>query len=179
LESQIPQIETIARRLAASIQRGGKILWFGNGGSAADAQHLAAELVGRFSRERKALPSLALNVNTSILSAIGNDYGFEQVFARQIEALCEPRDVAVGITTSGNSPNILQGLRAATTIGAFAVAMTGGKGGCVKDCADECFIVQSNVTPRIQEVHILVGHIFCDWIEKALEGEGLENHSVS
>jgi D-sedoheptulose 7-phosphate isomerase len=168
LEALVPQIETIAKRMAACLQGGGKILWFGNGGSAADAQHLAAELVGRFSRERRAFPSIALNTNASVLSAIGNDYGFDKVFARQIEALCRPEDVAVGISTSGNSPNVIHGLRAAAAVGAFTLAMTGGAGLRAGDCAEELIRVPSSVTARVQEAHILIGHILCDWIEAAL-----------
>ena len=165
LEPLIPRIAEIARRLTDSLKAGGKILWMGNGGSAADSQHLAAELVGRFNRERPGLPSIALTTDTSILTAVSNDYGFETAFARQIEALCRAEDVVVGLSTSGNSPNILAGIRAAKAIGAYTVGLAGKDGGALRALADTHLVVAASDTARIQEAHILIGHILCDWIE--------------
>jgi D-sedoheptulose 7-phosphate isomerase len=165
LVQQKPVLESIAAEMARTIIGNHKILWCGNGGSAADSQHLAAELVGRFRRERKGLPSIALTTDTSVLTCVGNDYGFEQVFSRQVEALCSRQDVLVGITTSGNSPNVCCALQAARDIGALTVAFTGERGGKAADIADLTLRVPSNSTARIQEGHILCGHILCDWIE--------------
>ncbi len=167
LEPMAPQIEQIARRMSAALNNGGKIIWMGNGGSAADSQHLAAELVGRFSRERSAIPSIALTTDTSILTAIANDYGFDKVFARQVEALCTAGDVVVGLSTSGNSENVMQGIKKAKELGAYTVCLSGGQGGRLKDMADISLVVSVSRTARIQEGHILVGHILCDWIEAA------------
>lgn len=152
--------------MTRTVLAGNKIIWCGNGGSAADAQHLAAELVGRFRRERRGLPSIALTTDTSILTAVGNDYGFDQVFSRQIEALCHKRDLVVGITTSGNSKNVCAALQAAREIGAATVAFTGEGGGTAADISDIALRVLSKDTARIQEAHILCGHILCDWIEE-------------
>jgi len=163
----------LGRLMADRLAGGSKILWMGNGGSAADCQHLAAEIVGRFSRERPALPSIALTTDTSILTAIGNDCGYEKVFARQIEALCQAGDVVVGISTSGNSSNVLEGLKAARDRGALTVGLTGGNGGSMCALVDYCLIVPSRDTARIQEAHILMGHLLCDWVEAELaEGAG-------
>ncbi len=166
--SFIPMITAVAERLTACLQNGGKVIWMGNGGSAADAQHLAAELVGRFTRERPALPAIALTTDTSILTAIANDYGFERVFARQIEGLCTPKDVVVGISTSGNSPNVLAGIESAGKIGAYTVGFAGGiNGGRLKELADTCLHVPCATTARVQEAHIFIGHVICDLIESA------------
>ena len=162
-------LERIASKMSAAILRGNKILWCGNGGSAADSQHLAAELVGRFLRERRALPSIALTTNTSILSAIGNDYGYELIFRRQVEALCAAGDVVVGISTSGNSRNVCLALEKAHEIGAYTVAFTGMKTGGLGRVADETLQIPSTETPRIQEGHILCGHMLCDYIEQSLD----------
>jgi D-sedoheptulose 7-phosphate isomerase len=162
-------LERIASKMSAAMLDGNKILWCGNGGSAADSQHLAAELVGRFLRERRALPSIALTTNTSILSAIGNDYGYEHVFRRQVEALCVPGDVVVGISTSGNSRNVCLALEKAREIGAYTVAFTGKNGGGLARVADETLQIPSTETPRIQEGHILCGHMLCDYIEQSLD----------
>jgi D-sedoheptulose 7-phosphate isomerase len=162
-------LERIASKMSAAMLSGNKILWCGNGGSAADSQHLAAELVGRFLRERRGLPSIALTTNTSILSAIGNDYGYEQVFRRQVEALCVPGDVVVGISTSGNSKNVCLALEKAREIGAYTVAFTGSNGGGLARVADETLQIPSTETPRIQEGHILCGHMLCDYIEQSLD----------
>lgn len=168
LHTQLPLLERIASRMSHAILEGGKILWCGNGGSAADAQHLAAELVGRFLQERRGLPSIALTTNSSIVTAIGNDYGYEHVFRRQIEALCAPGDVVVGISTSGNSKNVCLALEAARQIGGFTIAFTGLRGGIIADIADETLQIASNETPRIQEGHILSGHMLCDYIERCV-----------
>ena len=168
-------VETYAERLlevgkiiANALKDGNKVLLFGNGGSAADAQHIAAEIVGRFKRERKALPAIALTTDTSILTAVGNDYGFETIFERQIEALCMPGDIAIGITTSGNSENVIRGLKKAHDLGATTIALTGRDGGKVVDIAHYSFIVPSYDTARIQECHITIGHVLCEIIEHLL-----------
>jgi D-sedoheptulose 7-phosphate isomerase len=164
-------IETVAAvgaALAGALRGGRKIFFFGNGGSAADAQHLAAELVGRFERERRALPAIALGTNTSTLTAIGNDYSYEAVFARQLEALSSPGDVAVGISTSGRSPNVISAVRAGRKAGVITVGMTGLRGDELAASADYCVRVPSDKTPRIQEAHILIGHILCEIVEEEL-----------
>lgn len=161
-------IARIGEMLVDSLKKGNKVLLFGNGGSAADAQHIAAELVGRFAFDRPALPALALSVNSSCVTAIGNDYGFDVVFARQLEALARPGDVAIGISTSGNSPNILAGLAAAKRLGVHTVALTGCTGGKLRNTVDCCLCAPSNETPRIQECHILMGHIISDLVEWAI-----------
>lgn len=164
-------VSTVARAgkvLVESLRQGNKALLFGNGGSAADAQHIAAEFVGRFGFDRPALPALALSVNTSCVTAIGNDYGYEVVFARQVEALGRPGDVAIGISTSGKSPNVLRGLSAAKGLGLHTVALVGCAGENVKDVADYCICVPSSETPRIQECHILVGHLLAEMAEEAI-----------
>lgn len=163
-----PQIEQIAARMTSIVLGGGKIFWMGNGGSAADSQHLAAELVGRFSRERKALASIALTTDSSILTAVANDYSFDEIFGRQLEAQCNSNDAVVGISTSGNSENVVCGIRTAKALGAFTVGLTGKGGGRLARDADVSLVIPSEVTARIQEAHILVGHILCDWIENAV-----------
>jgi D-sedoheptulose 7-phosphate isomerase len=160
--------ERIAGQLTKAIRNGHKILWCGNGGSAADSQHLAAEIVGRFQRERSGWASIALTTDTSVLTAIGNDYGFEAIFARQVEALCRPGDVLVGLTTSGNSPNVCKAIQCARMLGAFTVGLTGEGGGRIATLADACLCVASRNTARIQECHILFGHMLCDWVEREL-----------
>lgn len=163
-------IARVSEILLNALKSGNKLLLFGNGGSAADAQHLAAEFVGRFAFDRPALPALALSVNTSCLTAIGNDYGFEQVFSRQLEALARPGDVAIGFSTSGNSPNVLNGISTAKKIGLHTVAFTGTPGGKLKQAADldHCLCAPSGETPRIQECHILIGHIVSELVEQEL-----------
>jgi D-sedoheptulose 7-phosphate isomerase len=158
-------LERIAAEMTRAILDGKKILWCGNGGSAADSQHMAAELMGRFRRERRGLPSIALTTDTSALTAIGNDYGFENVFQRQVQALCTSGDVVVGISTSGNSKNVCFALEAARLCGAFTVALTGQGGGLMGKIADATLSIASKDTARIQEGHILCGHMLCDWIE--------------
>jgi D-sedoheptulose 7-phosphate isomerase len=154
--------------LAASLSHGGKLLLFGNGGSAADAQHLAAEFSGRFLRERGGLPSEALSVNSSAVTAIANDFGYEQVFARQVEAFAQPGDVVVGITTSGTSPNILRAMEAAKKHGATTVAFTGNGGGPLAKIADLVLMGPDGYSAIVQEVHITLGHIICDLVEQDL-----------
>jgi len=154
--------------IVKALRGGGKVMFCGNGGSAADAQHLAAEFTGRYLKERRALPALALHANTSALTAIGNDYGFDLVFARQIEALGKEGDVVVGISTSGNSPNVLRALETAKEKSIYTVALTGASGGKMKDVADCAIRIPSEETPRIQECHILTGHIICEIAEDML-----------
>jgi len=158
----------VAETLVAAYRRDGKVLLFGNGGSAADAQHIAAELEGRYLHDRPALHALALHANTSALTAIANDYGYARVFARPVEAAVRPGDVVIGISTSGNSENILEGVRAARAQGAVTVALTGAGGGRLKGLVDHCLAVPSAETPRIQEAHILIGHILCELVEQEL-----------
>jgi len=167
----IPEIARVADVILNACRNGNTIFWFGNGGSAADAQHLACELVSRFLLERKALASIALTTNTSELTAIANDYSFDQVFARQVEALVNPGDVVIGISTSGNSPNVIEGIRTAKLLGAITVAFTGAKGGKLRGEADYLIMVPSDDTPHIQESHIMIGHVLCYLVEKELFGE--------
>ncbi len=161
-------IAKVSELLVDTVDKGNKVLLFGNGGSAADAQHIAAEFVGRFAFDRPALPALALSVNTSCVTAIGNDYGFDLVFSRQIEALARPGDMAIGISTSGNSSNVLHGLSTARKMGLCTVALTGCTGGKLKNAAEYCICAPSNETPRIQECHILIGHIISELVEETI-----------
>jgi D-sedoheptulose 7-phosphate isomerase len=165
-------VADVARTIITSIRGGGKVLFFGNGGSAADAQHLAAELAGRFLRERPGLPGLALTTNTSCLTAIGNDYGYDLVFARQLQAIALAGDVAVAISTSGNSTSVLRAAEAAKEKKMITVGMTGADGGKLKPLVDYCLCVTSDHPARIQEVHILIGHILCEIVEEELFNEG-------
>ncbi len=166
--AQGQEVLAAARLLANTFKGGGKALTFGNGGSAADAQHLAAELVNRFQVERPPLAALALTTDTSILTSIANDYDFQEVFAKQVRALGKPGDVAIGLTTSGSSPNVVRGLEAARQIGLQTLVLTGGDGGPVAALADLALIVPSGVTPRIQEVHLTIIHILCDLVDYLL-----------
>ncbi len=159
--------ERAAVRMTDCVLAGNKILWCGNGGSAADSQHLSAELVGHFRRTRRTLPSIALTTDTSVLTAIANDWSYQKVFERQVEALGRPGDVLVGISTSGNSKNVCAALAKARELGIFTVAMTGQSGGRLATVADVCLRVPSTTPARIQEGHILCGHILCEWIELA------------
>lgn len=163
----VPFIEDLAKRLVECLKAGGKVLFFGNGGSAADAQHLAAELVVRYRVNRAALAGIALTTDTSILTAGANDFGFDTVYARQVEALARKGDVVIGISTSGNSASVVNGLVEAKKQGCLAVAFTAEGGGRCSEVADLCFRAPSPVTARAQECHLLVGHILCDWVEKA------------
>jgi D-sedoheptulose 7-phosphate isomerase len=171
-EELLGQIVRVARAMAEVLRAGGRVFFFGNGGSAADAQHLAAELVGRFAIERRALPAMALSVNSSALTAIGNDYGYEQVFSRQLEGLARAGDMAIGITTSGNSANVVRAMESGRAMGLRTVALTGARGGQIRGVVDECLCVPSDLTPRIQEGHILIGHILCEYAERTLFGKG-------
>lgn len=166
LEEHIDRIEEIASVFISSLKNKGKIIFIGNGGSAADAQHLSAELVGRFKKDRPALSSLALSVNTSVLTAIGNDYNFNEIFTRQIEALANPCDIVVGISTSGKSKNIINAIKKSKTLGIKTVGFLGKDGGALKDIVDIPLIIPSNDTARIQEMHILAGHIICEIVEE-------------
>lgn len=154
-----------------SLANGGKLLLMGNGGSAGDAQHIAAELVGRFKKERKALPAIALTTNSSTLTALGNDYEYAVIFARQVEAFVRKGDVVVGITTSGNSENVVRALKLANEMGASTIGLLGNQGGKAKDIVTVAIVVPSNDTARIQEVHITIGHIICEILEQELAQE--------
>ena len=162
------QVEAIAQAILTAFRSGKKVLWFGNGGSAADAQHLAAEFSGRFLRERPGYASEALSVNPSAVTAIANDFGYENVFARQVEAFAHHGDVVVGITTSGNSRNVVYGLEAARRRGAVAVAFTGNGGGKIVQTADLVLMGPDGYSAIVQEVHITMGHIICDLVDQAL-----------
>ena len=165
LESKFDVIETAAAAVVKCLSDGGKILWMGNGGSAADAQHMAAEIVGRFVKERPGLPSIALTVDTSILTAVGNDYGYDEVFARQVQALGDPGDVVVAISTSGNSPNVLKALAAARDLEMVAIGLTGDGGGKMADAVDILIDVPSRMTARIQEAHLFIEHTLCEAVD--------------
>ena len=167
MASNAGTIATVAEVIVKSLRQGGAVLVFGNGGSAADAQHFAAELVGRYQTERKAWPAIALTTDTSALTAIGNDYGFDRVFARQLEALGRKGDVAIGISTSGNSPNVLRALEAANDRGVITIALT-GKGGKAAAIATHLIAVDEERTARVQEVHATVLHVICELIDKEL-----------
>ena len=162
------QIADVVELMINSFRNGKKLLIMGNGGSAADSQHLAAEIVGRFKLERAALPAIALSTDTSILTAIGNDYGFDRVFSRQIEALAENGDVVIGLSTSGNSPNVLKALEQAREHGCITIGLLGKDGGSIKTVCDLALIVPTNDTPRVQEGHITIIHIICDLVEKGM-----------
>ena len=161
-------VDRIARTLIAAFSAGRKVLWCGNGGSAADAQHLAAEFSGRFLRNRRALPSESLSVNPSAVTAIANDYGYDQLFARQVEAFVQPGDVVVGLTTSGASRNVILALEEAKRLGATTIAFTGNGGGKVAEVADINLIGPDGISALVQEVHITLGHIVCELVESAL-----------
>ncbi|MEN6414731.1 MAG: D-sedoheptulose 7-phosphate isomerase [Veillonellales bacterium] len=162
----LADIEKFAQICQAALKNGRTIYFCGNGGSAADCQHLAAEFVGRFVKERHGLPAVALTTDTSILTAVGNDYGFDQVFARQVDALVRQGDVVVGISTSGNSANVVRAMDKARLQGAKTIGLTGQQGGKLAKCCDLCLQVPSQVTARIQEAHILIGHIVCELIDE-------------
>jgi len=161
----VPAIENGCKLLTDTVLAGGKVLIAGNGGSAADAQHIAAELTGRYVKDRKALPAIALTVDTSALTAISNDYGFERVFARQVEAFARPGDLFIAISTSGNSPNIIHALHTARELGCKIIGLSGRDGGQMNNLCDLNIIIPDAVTARIQEMHILIGHIFCKAVD--------------
>jgi len=166
----IAQIDTVVKVITTAFQNGNSVYFAGNGGSAADAQHLAAEFSGRFYKDRKALPSEALHCNTSYLTAVANDYNYEVIYARLIEGITKPGDVLVGISTSGNSGNIVKAFEMAKTKQVVTIGFTGDKGGKMKEISDYLINVPSNDTPRIQESHILVGHIICELVESNIFG---------
>ncbi len=168
LGQQIKSISSIANLMIEQYQLGKKVIWFGNGGSASDSQHLACELVSRFYLERPALRSIALTTDTSILTAISNDYDFSQIFSRQVEALVDPGDVVIGISTSGNSLNVIKGITKAKEIGAVSVSFTGRDGGELKNISDYIIRIPSDDVPRIQECHIMIGHILCLLVEETM-----------
>jgi D-sedoheptulose 7-phosphate isomerase len=168
LEICLPDLTAAAEALIAAYRDGHKALFCGNGGSAADAQHLAAEFVGRYLRQRSPMPALALNGNSSVVTAIANDFGYDQVFVRQLEALAAPGDVVVAISTSGKSPSVVQAVRCARRLGLYTIALTGASGGHLRGLVDTLIAVPSDETPRIQECHILVGHALCDAVEQAV-----------
>jgi len=164
-----PAIAELAHMARETLDRDGKILLCGNGGSAADAQHIAAELVGRFQRDRQGLAAIALTTDTSILTSVGNDYGFEQIFTRQVQALARAGDLLIGISTSGNSANVLAAIETASAIGCRTVGLLGGDGGKIARQVDMAITIPSSVTARVQEMHILVGHILCELVETPAE----------
>jgi D-sedoheptulose 7-phosphate isomerase len=165
LREHVGLLGRIADRIAECFRGGGRLYLFGNGGSAADAQHVAAELVGRFQRDRRALPAVALTTDTSALTAVGNDFGFENVFARQVEALATDRDVVWALSVSGTSPNIIRGLETARRIGAFRIGFTGQNGAKMRDLCDLCLMIDHTSSDRVQEAHALAYHLICDAIE--------------
>jgi phosphoheptose isomerase len=166
-----PVLERIALAMHACLRDGGKILACGNGGSASDAQHAVAELVGRFREERRALPAIALTADTATLTAVGNDYGFERVFARQVEALARPGDVLLAISTSGNSPNVVQAAQSARALGCAVVALTGARGGALAGTADLIVRAPSETVARIQEVHSLCIHVICETLDALIRSQ--------
>ncbi len=172
IETQMDKIEELASMIIEAYKKGNKLLVFGNGGSAADAQHLAAEFVGRYKMERRGLPAIALTTDSSIITAIGNDYGYDLIFSRQVEAHCNSGDIVLGITTSGNSPNVLKAFEVAKKIGAKTAVWTGKDGGEAAKVADIAIIVPSNNTPRIQEAHVALIHIICEIFEDYMHKQG-------
>ena len=174
IKNNIDLIQRGADMLSTCITSGHKIMIFGNGGSAADAQHIAAEFVNRFQIERPPLAALALTTDTSIITSIGNDYHFDKIFSKQIRALGKRDDIAIGISTSGNSTNVIEAIHAAGQIGMFTIGLT-GRGGELAECADLVFAVKSDTTARIQESHITLGHILCDLVERILFPEKFSN----
>ena len=167
----LPLVEEAGRLCVESLKNGGKIILCGNGGSAADAQHIAAELSGRFERDRRALAGIAITTDTSALTSIGNDYGFEYIFSRQVEAIGKREDVLIAISTSGNSANVIKAVESGKKIGMKIITLTGKDGGEIKKLGDINVIIPSNSTPRIQEMHILIGHMICNLIDKELKDE--------
>jgi D-sedoheptulose 7-phosphate isomerase len=174
-DALLDKIEEVARKCVELYRGSNKTILAGNGGSAADAQHIAAELVGRYGFDRPSIPSLALTTDTSNLTAIGNDYGYDKVFSRQLEGMGQKGDIFIGISTSGNSLNIINAFLSAKDKGITTVALTGRDGGEMAKLADYAIVVPSNATPRIQEAHILIGHILCDIIEKEIFADGVGN----
>ncbi len=176
LQHDCSKLEKIALSCQKALEANKKIFFFGNGGSAADSQHLAAEFVGRFKKNRQPLPALALSVNTSSLTAIGNDFGFEKIFSRQLAALANPGDVAIGLSTSGNSPNVAEALSQARQLNLTTIAFLGRDGGEIANLVDIPLIIPVKETPRVQEIHILAGHIICELVENNLKKTSDSNH---
>ena len=174
VQSGVKAITQVTDEIIGAYKKGKKVVWFGNGGSAADAQHLAAELLGKFYINRKALESMALTTNTSLLTAVANDFDFSEVYARQVEALVKQGDIVIGISTSGESANVLRGIEQANQNGAITVAFTGATGGKLKTVARYTIVVPSEETPRIQEAHVMIGHIICYMVERELFGGDTE-----
>ena len=171
LLDQLPALIAAAEAVVATLRQGKKILLFGNGGSAADAQHIAAEFVNRYERDRPPLSAIALTTDTSALTAIANDFGPEEVFVKQIHALGKEGDIALALSTSGNSPNVLRGIECCQELGIRTIGLTGGTGGALVKCVDHCLCVAATTsTPRIQETHILIGHAICEMVDHALYG---------
>lgn len=168
LRSQIGQIVEIAQLMIECLKKDGKVIVFGNGGSASDSQHIAAELVGRFKKDRSALAAIALTTNTAVLTSLANDYGYDVVFSRQVEALGKKNDVVLGISTSGKAKNVALGIKQAKKMGIKTVALSGGDGGEIVKLADVSLLVPSKITARIQEAHITIAHIICEMIEQEL-----------
>jgi len=168
MRTSISQIKDIVDLMIEALNKNGKVILFGNGGSASDSQHIAAEFVGRFKKDRTAMAAIALTTNTSILTSLANDYGYEVVFSRQIEALGKKNDIAVGISTSGKAKNVMLAIKQAKKMGIKTIALTGGDGGELAKLADVALMVPSTVTARIQEAHITIGHIICELIEQTL-----------
>ncbi len=171
LAGLVPRLGQVAQRMTEALRSGGTVFWFGNGGSASQSQHFATELVGRYLVDRPGLASMALTTDGALLTAVANDGAFDDVFARQLEALCRPGDVAVGLSTSGTSPNVVRGIEAAHERGAFTVGITGADGGKVALVADVSLVVSSTDTPRVQEAHLFLGHELCHLVEAAMAGE--------
>jgi D-sedoheptulose 7-phosphate isomerase len=169
LQELSPLIIDAGRAIRSTLKQGGKVMFCGNGGSAADSQHIAAEFVGHFMKERGPLNAIALTTDTSILTAVGNDYSFNDVFSRQVRGISKPGDILVGITTSGNSQNVIEAVQAAKKCGCKTIGLLGRDGGKLAPLCDISFVVPSNETPRIQEMHILIGHILCDLLEEECE----------
>jgi D-sedoheptulose 7-phosphate isomerase len=168
LRSSVGQIKQISDLVIDCLKKGGKVILFGNGGSAADAQHIAAEFIGRFKKDRSALAAVALTTNTSVMTSLANDYGYEVIFAKQMEALGQKNDIAIGISTSGKAKNVLAAIKQAKKMGVETIALTGGDGGELAKTADISLLVPSLVTARIQEAHITIGHIICELVEQVL-----------
>lgn len=166
-----PSIEESIHQIIHCIEKGNKVILFGNGGSAADAQHIAAELIGRFSKERQSYPAIALTTDSSVITALGNDYSFDSIFSRQCESLVSPGDVVIGISTSGNSKNVKKGLVISKKKGAITIGLLGNNGGTIKNIVDIKIIVHSSSTPRIQEAHRVIYHIICENIENMIESK--------
>lgn len=174
--AQVALVVKAGEMMTNAVREGHKLIWFGNGGSATQSQHMAGEFVGRFRKDRRPLASISLTENMASITAIGNDYSYENIFARQLEGLAQPGDVAIGLSTSGNSPNVVKALQKAKALGLPTIGLTGGTGGKMAGLCDIVFVVPSTTTARIQELHLTIGHILCGLVE---DGLGLSSHSCS